>query len=151
MAPPGKRRAKVRRGYLPAESEAAFAQKADQLAGYCGWTLTYHTFNSARSQPGFPDRVYVRVPRLLFVEFKAENAAPRVKVAERPLVAERPAWLQDLAVTHEQAAWLEALRAVGDAIALAVDYTIYETKPSPGVEVYLWRPSDWPEIERVLK
>lgn len=35
-------------------------------------------------------------------------------------------------VTPDQAAWLDALGAVA------------------GVEVYVWRPSSWPEVERVL-
>lgn len=36
-------------------------------------------------------------------------------------------------VTGEQQCWLNTLRA------------------NPNVEVYVWRPDDWPEVERVLK
>jgi len=39
---------------------------------WMGW-LIYHTFNSRRSQPGFPDLVAVKGTRLMFVEFKTEK------------------------------------------------------------------------------
>ena len=40
---------------------------------------------------------------------------------------------EDGRVTPDQRVWMEDLRGC------------------PGVEVYLWRPSDWQEIERVLR
>jgi hypothetical protein len=56
------------------------------LAWLLGWRC-YHTHDSRRSAPGFPDLVLVRPPRCLFVELKSEQGRLRT----------------------EQAAWLEAL------------------------------------------
>jgi hypothetical protein len=100
----------VRRGYVRAESEAAFQQAVEGLAGFDGWRI-YHTHDSRRSHRGFPDLTLVRDERLIFAELKTEKGR----------------------VTREQREWLEALGRV------------------PAVEVYLWRPSDWPELERTLR
>lgn len=51
-----------------------------------GWKH-YHTHDSRRSQPGFPDIVAIRAPRIIFAELKTETGKP----------------------TQEQAAWLEEL------------------------------------------
>ena len=48
--------------------EAAVVQFAELM----GW-MSYHAFDSRRSTPGFPDRVFLRPPRILFVEFKTEK------------------------------------------------------------------------------
>lgn len=145
-------RQRYRRGTLPAESEAAFMQKILGLAGFTGW-MAYHTHRSDRSAPGFPDLVMVRGARLVFAEVKAESGGRRATVAE---VATRPAWLRHRDVTGPQASWLEALRRVHDAVDhhVALDEFTGLTDPSvperPSVEVHLWRPSDWPAIERCL-
>lgn len=76
---------------LQAGTEAAFQQQVEQLAGFYGWTLQYHTHDSRRSQPGFPDLVLLRPPEALFVELKG--------VATR--------------VTREQRVWLDALQDCG--------------------------------------
>lgn len=52
-------------------TEAAFQDVVVQLAKVCGWA-TYHTFDSRRSDAGFPDLVLVR-ERLLFRELKARR------------------------------------------------------------------------------
>jgi hypothetical protein len=75
-----------------------------------GWRR-YHTWLSKHSPAGFPDEVLVRGPRLVFAELKSERGK----------------------LSDEQAAWLDALRAV------------------PGVEVYVWRPADMEAIARVLR
>jgi hypothetical protein len=67
-------------------SEKQFQAQVVELAGYCGW-LCYHTHDSRRSAPGFPDLVLVRPPRLIFAELKTETGKLR----------------------PEQKAWLEAL------------------------------------------
>ena len=57
-----------------------------------GW-LCYHTHDSRRSQPGFPDLVGVKGSRLLFVEFKTEKGKIRYEQTE---------WLSALAHAHDE-------------------------------------------------
>lgn len=138
-----------RRGVLPAGSEDAFSQAFGQLAAFTGWR-GYHTHRSDRSQAGFPDWTLVRGPRLVFAELKKTSAAPRVRLDE---IANRPEWLRDRSITNDQASWLMALRAVQDATVCASTAAARWaalTAPLPSVEVYVWTPADWPEIERVL-
>ncbi len=90
-------------------SEKDFQAQILDLARLAGF-LVYHTHDSRRSAPGFPDLVLVRPPVVLFVELKSESGKLR----------------------PEQKAWLDALRAC------------------ESVEAYLWRPGDWPEIEKTL-
>jgi hypothetical protein len=92
-----------------AVTEAEFSANVLRLAKLKGWRLTYHTHRSDRSEPGFPDWVLVRPPRLLFLELKRERGK----------------------ATPVQETWLAALAACG-------------------VEARLFRPSDWPQIERTL-
>lgn len=94
------------------ETEAQFERAVVELAQAFGW-LDYHTRDSRRSNPGFPDLVLVRADRLIFAELKSEKG--RVAPAQQQ-------WLDALAATCH--------RALG---------------------VYVWRPSDWPEIERILR
>lgn len=101
---------------LPAISEKQFMAQVVQLAKMLGWRV-YHTHDSRRSEPGFPDLVMVRViygdvataGRTIFAELKAEKGR----------------------LTAEQAEWYLALKHSGD-------------------EVYVWRPSDFDEIQRTL-
>jgi hypothetical protein len=88
----------------------------------------YHTRDSRRSVPGFPDLVLVRPPRLLFVELKTERGK---------LTADQVAWLEDLEMV--------SATFVGRAWDPPADPL------PPPVEVYVWRPSDRPEIERILR
>lgn len=91
-------------------SEAAFQRTVVDLAQWRGWR-SYHTHDSRRSSPGWPDLVLVRGDRLLAVELKTRTGR----------------------VTADQRAWLAALGQV------------------PGVEAFVWRPSDWPEIQQCLR
>lgn len=54
-------------------SEKDFQQRVITLARSLGYTLIYHTHDSRRSQPGFPDLVLVspRTKRILFRELKS--------------------------------------------------------------------------------
>lgn len=49
--------------------ESDLQTKVIQLAVIHGW-LHYHTHDSRRSAPGFPDLVLVRPPRIVFAELK---------------------------------------------------------------------------------
>lgn len=93
-------------------SEAEFQRQVTQLADALGWSLQYHTHDSRRSQPGFPDLVLVHPGqrRLIYAELKAARGA----------------------VSDAQWAWHMALRGAGQ-------------------EAYIWRPADWPDIERALR
>lgn len=69
-----------------------------ELQGAClealswqGW-FVYHTYDSRRSQRGFPDVVAVKGSRLLFVEFKSEKGKVRPEQVE---------WLDALAYAHD--------------------------------------------------
>lgn len=53
-------------------SEKSFMANVIKLATLTGW-LCYHTFNSRRSSPGFPDLVMVKPPNVLFIELKREK------------------------------------------------------------------------------
>ena len=68
-------------------SEEDLQQAVIDLAETLGW-LCYHTHDSRRSQPGFPDLVMVRAPRILFAELKADKGV----------------------ITNEQHQWMLALR-----------------------------------------
>lgn len=83
-------------------SEAALQAAITELAKACGWRV-YHTHDSRRSEPGFPDLVLERRRRMIFAELKTERG--RLSATQRE--------------------WLDALRSV------------------PGIQVRLWRPSDW--------
>lgn len=74
-----------------AMTEDELLEAVRKLAKAYGW-LSYHTHNSRRSEPGFPDLVLVRGPRLIFAELKRQSEKP----------------------TKDQAAWLAALRYAAD-------------------------------------
>lgn len=57
-------------------SEQAFQAQVLDLARLTGW-LCYHTFDSRRSAPGFPDLVLVRPPVIIFAELKTDAGTLR--------------------------------------------------------------------------
>jgi hypothetical protein len=113
------------------QTEAQFQEAIIDYARALGW-LIYHTHDSRYSAAGFPDLVMVHrgestqtVPRncrLVFAELKTEKGR----------------------TSEAQARWLEAL---GVVLARGGAMEFQE----PRSTVHLWRPSDWPEIERVLR
>ncbi|MCS3494079.1 hypothetical protein M2368_003107 [Arthrobacter sp. JUb119] len=70
-------------------SESEFQSHVQNLAKSLGYTQQYHTHDSRRSNPGFPDLVLVhgRTKKLMFAELKAQ--AGRVSPAQE-------SWLNDL-------------------------------------------------------
>lgn len=66
------------------EREAGFQATVVQLAELHGWRL-YHTHDSRRSNPGFPDLVLVRDGVLIFAELKSETG--RVSPAQTEWLA----------------------------------------------------------------
>lgn len=113
-------------------SEHAFMANVREYAEAHGW-LDYHTHIAKRSAEGFPDLVLVRGGRLVFAELKREKPQHCT-----------PSMHEKLDPTHAQQRWLAELRTVS-AYAGPHDDRI------PLVGAYLWRPSDWPEIERILE
>ena len=63
-------------------SEAEFQNAVNKLAAKNGW-LIYHTHNSKRSQPGFPDLGIVRGEEVIFAELKRERNAKMTVAQER--------------------------------------------------------------------
>lgn len=107
---------------LPAISEKSFQAQVVDLARLNGW-LVYHTYDSRRSESGFPDLVMVRGPELIFVEIK--NQAGKLSLTQR--------------------SWIDALSKVGAAVA-----AIESDREVTHVGVYLWRPDAWDEIVTLL-
>lgn len=67
-----------------------------QLAKMTGWKV-YHTFDSRRSQAGFPDLVLVKGDRLIFAELKRERGRPTPEQSE---------WLNELSMVEEVEAYI---------------------------------------------
>ena len=76
--------------------EAALQAKIIDLAKRLGW-LVYHTHNSKRSEPGFPDLVLVHPTRgVLWRELKRHTTKP----------------------TADQRKWLERLKLAGEDVGI---------------------------------
>ena len=75
---------------LPKITERQWQEQVEQLAGLFGYRF-YHTWNSIKSNPGFPDLVLLKPPRLIFAELKVDGKKP----------------------TRDQQAWLDEVRATG--------------------------------------
>ena len=67
--------------------EDDFLAAVIELATLCHW-LVYHTYDSRRSQAGFPDLVLVKPDKLIFAELKTTKGA--IRPAQRK-------WLDTLA------------------------------------------------------
>ena len=106
------------------QTERAFQASVTRYARLMGWRIFHdvatnapracrhckHPLNLPRNPAGLPDLLLIRRPRIVWAELKAQRTP----------------------VTDDQRAWLDELRACGQA-------------------AYLWRPSDWEEVERVLR
>lgn len=119
--------ATARRISEPRLTEAQFQRQVVDLARIRGWDLVYHAQLAKWSEAGWPDLFLLRVRdrRLLFVELKAEKG----KLSDR------------------QEAVLDYLRAISDEGAgIRGPRSMRQRR----IEVHVWRPSDWDEIEQVL-
>ena len=65
---------------MPVVREADFLRAVTDLATLTHW-LCYHTYDSRRSQAGFPDLVLARGEHLIFAELKTNRG--RVRPAQR--------------------------------------------------------------------
>ena len=106
------------------QTEKAFMRQVIQYASLRGWVAWHDKATNAprackrckarldlpRNDPGFPDLILVRRPRVVWAELKAERGR----------------------LSTDQRDWLRELAAAGQ-------------------EVFVWRPSDFEEIQRVLK
>lgn len=106
-------------------SEKKFQAKVVQYATEHGWDdpKPYHTYDSASSEPGFPDLVMTRI----------RDGLIRLEVVELKIEGKKP--------TKDQEKWLARFRSVRDA-ARAAGYD--------GIGVWVWWPDDWQTIERIL-
>ncbi|MFI1733986.1 VRR-NUC domain-containing protein [Streptomyces acidicola] len=80
-------------------SEEQWRRQVREIAARYGWRLQYHTANSRRSDPGWPDEVFGHLVqhRTLFIEFKTDTG--RIRPAQRE-------WLAHLADSgFEVAVW----------------------------------------------
>lgn len=126
---------------MPAQqTEAQFQSAVIDYARRTGWRVAH--FHDSRREVagklvgdvdavGFPDLTLARDGRIIFAELKAEKGRLRT----------------------EQRDWLAELNGIGelgleDGITTAF---IRLQGRLPRVLVFLWRPSDWPEIEAVLR
>lgn len=75
--------------------EADFQKQVIQVAERFGW-LVYHTYDSRRCAPGFPDLVLVKGSRVIFAELKSHRGR----------------------LTPEQKAWIEALERAEEVEAM---------------------------------
>lgn len=73
-------------------TEKDLQKSITQAAKTFGWRV-YHTYNSRRSEPGFPDLVMVRGSRVIFAELK--TAKGRISDAQTE-------WLTALSRTHSE-------------------------------------------------
>ena len=86
-------RAGAHRSQQP-QHERHLQDRLIEAARLCGWRV-YHTFDSRRSQPGFPDLVMVRDGELLALELK-RGPAEVVAMARSDSGREQLAWIADL-------------------------------------------------------
>lgn len=108
---------------LPRLTEADFMRQVLQLAGLTGWE---HWHDAATNAPR-------RCSDCGAVRRGPRNTAglPDLLLVRGPQLIWAELKAQDGATSQEQRAWIARLRAAGQ-------------------RVYIWRPSDWPTIERVL-
>lgn len=126
-------------------AEAAWQAQVIGLARFYGWRLAH--FHDSRREvrgrggsrlvgdrdaAGFPDLVLVRGPELIYAELKTDRGR----------------------TSAEQDGWLDALRVVAEAVRHVADTALNEDLAPeagyPAVDVYIWRPRDFDDVEARL-
>lgn len=113
------------------QSETSWRNQVVELATLSGWMVYFLEYptrlvrnirlpNMNRQGKGFPDLTLLRPPRLVYVELKRDRGPQGGGEHDH------------VNPTEEQLRWLAAFGGV------------------PGIEPYVWRPSDWDEVVRVL-
>lgn len=128
------------------QSEHEFMKHVMAYAKLRGWQC-YHTHISKRSAEGEPDLRLVRGGVLIYAELKREKGG-RLSEAQKDV-------LHELAyVSHRVAQTIGALGGRSNYYTAppwegATD--CYPPMASRLVQVWVWKPSDWPTIEKVLR
>ena len=104
-------------------SEKEFMAQLVQAARMLRWMVSHMTLPQ-RSEPGVPDLLMVRPPRVIFAELKSEKGRLTIKQRYSPKTGRS---------LPNQKDWKDAFESC------------------PGVEYYLWRPSKWDEIVEKLR
>lgn len=109
---------------LPKLTEARWQRQVVEYAALMGWRVWHDNATNAPRLCSSCGEV-TRLPR-------NARGLPDLILVRRPRVVWAELKADRGRLTDEQAAWLSDLRASGQ-------------------EVHLWRPSDWPTVERVLR
>jgi hypothetical protein len=107
-------------------TEREFQAQVIQLAGHCGWTLIHHS-RPARTSSGrwlTPITGTPGFPDIVLCRRARPGRPARLAFCELKVGRNKPSALQ--------LEWLDGLREAGQ-------------------DAYLWTPTDWPEIEIVLR
>lgn len=105
-------------------TEKQFQATVVNLATILGWGPIYHTFDSRRSNPGFPDLVLLRGGELIFAELKTDTGK----------------------LTDAQKRWIASLRLVRERLT-----RITGQDDRLPIEVHIWRPRDWEALQARLQ
>ena len=105
--------------------EKDFQQSIIEYAELCGW-FVYHVARVKRqlraaTSVGYPDLTLLRGSQMIFAELKVGNNR----------------------LTEDQRRWMDRFNYFF--------HDIYLSSKAFRGGVYVWRPEDWPEIERILK
>jgi hypothetical protein len=112
---------------VPKVSEKEWQQTVVDTARAFGWRV-YHTFDSRKSAAGFPDLVMVRRSRIVFAELKAQKGR----------------------LTSAQEDWMFDLLRIADLLEGHLARTGL-AREDAGVQAHIWKPEDWPLVERTLR